>query len=312
MYGKKEQRDTGSLPNLRTAHRDSLFCIHSRKNTPQFTVRDGEIFLAETELCSGPWLEKPEDLWTPACLTMLNPAVCVAVEGAKPGDLLAVDILDIEPADVGFTGFTYETNTLSGLIGEKDWGINTRTVCISREGVLWENGRLLPFRPMIGTIGTAPAEEEPTNAYGGKHGGNMDVQEAAPGSTVYLPVEVEGALLHVGDVHSVQGDGEINSTGGIECRSLVKLRARVMKRPPEYGCVRIENEEYIMTVACEEDTDASFYLAARNLLHWISAAYKMNEKEAYLLMGQVMEARCTQFVNPTRTYICKMPKKYLK
>lgn len=310
MHGEREA-GAGSLSNLRIARRDQLFCVHSRKNTPQFAVRDGEMFLAETELCSGPWLEKPEDTWTPECLTLLNPAVCVAVEEAKPGDLLAVDILDIQPEKLGFTGFTYETNILSGIIGEKDWGLNTRTVRISREGVLWEEGKRLPFRPMIGTIGTAPAWGEPTNAYGGKHGGNMDVQEAAPGCTVYLPVETEGALLHVGDVHSIQGDGEINSTGGIECRSVVKLRARVLERPREYGCVRMENEEYLMTVACEKSTDESFYLAAKNLLHWICAAYPMDARETYLLMGQVMEARCTQFVNPTRTYICKMPKKYL-
>ena len=67
---------------------------------------------------------------------------------------------------------------------------------------------------MIGVLGTAPELEVFSNAWPGPHGGNMDVQEVCPGATVYLPVNVPGALLHIGDVHAIQGDGEINCGGG--------------------------------------------------------------------------------------------------
>ena len=66
-----------------------------------------------------------------------------------------------------------------------------------------------------------------------------------------------------------------------------------------------------MTVACRRSTDESFYLAAEQMVYWMESDYGFSIEEAYLLMGQVLEARATQFVNPTRTYICKMQKKYL-
>jgi acetamidase/formamidase len=66
-----------------------------------------------------------------------------------------------------------------------------------------------------------------------------------------------------------------------------------------------------MTVACCTTAEEAFYAASRELLLWITGEYGFDEGEAYLLMGQVMQARCTQFVNPTRTYICKMAKRYL-
>ena len=75
--------------------------------------------------------------------------------------------------------------------------------------------------------------------------------------------------------------------------------------------IRIENEAYIMGVACCRSVEESFYAAAKEILCWMAESYGFTVDEAYLLMGQVMEARATQFVNPTRTYICKIPKKYI-
>jgi amidase len=164
---------------------------------------------------------------------------------------------------------------------------------------------------MIGTLGTAPEFETLRNTKAGNYGGNMDVNEVTAGSTVYLPVFVDGALLHVGDVHAVQGDGEINVGGGIECRATVRLVADILPRPASMKWVRIEDDRYIMAVACGRSVEECFYSAAREILEWMVESYGFTVEEAYLLMGQVMEARCTQFVNPTRTYICKVPKAFL-
>ena len=89
--------------------------------------------------------------------------------------------------------------------------------------------------------------------------------------------------------------------------SAVELAAK----PARTDWIRIENQDYLMGVACEESVDESFYAAARELLYWMVDDYGLSEAEAYLLLGQVMEARCTQFVNPTRSYICKIARKYL-
>ena len=296
---------------MQKAVRDFLYCVHSPHNPPQITVKPGEEFLAETGLNTGEWLHSADDGWTPEKTNALNPTVVVAVEGAKPGDMLAVDILSVVPENMGYTGFDINANSLANKIMVHDWGINARTVKIDSEYVYWSDKVKIPIKPMIGTLGTAPKEEVLSNAKGGVHGGNMDVQEACAGNTVYLPVEVENALLHIGDVHAVQADGEINCNGGIECRSEVKLRVRLMKRPKEFRCVRIENDDYIMTVACERSLEESFYLACEQIISWMAADYGFTVKDAYLLAGQVMESRNTQFVNPTRTYICKMPKQFL-
>lgn len=297
---------------MQIASRNFTYNVHSPNNLPQITVKPGEEFLAETELCTGGWLLSPEDSWTPDKTCALNPTVCINVEGAKSGDLLAVEILDIIPDRIGYTGFNRKSNPLADKIMLHDWGLNVKTVTIDSQYIYWNESRKLPIRPMIGTLGTAPKEETLSNAKGGQHGGNMDVQEVCNGSTVYLPVEVDGALLHIGDVHALQGDGEINCSGGIECRSVVRLRVQTIKRPEQYRCVRIENEQYIMTVSCERTLEESFYIAAEQLLQWIVERYAFSVEEAYLLMGQVMEARSTQMVNPTRSYICKMPKQYLQ
>jgi amidase len=300
------------MNSMKIATRDKVYGYHNRLNESQFTVLPGEVFTAETELCTGSWLTSPGDTWTPdqSCAEA-NPTVCVAVEQAMPGDVLAVHILDIRPGPVGYTGFDMKMNPLAQRITGSDWPLTTKTVEIRDGFVLWGDGLRLPVRPMIGTLGTAPQGTPVANKAGGSHGGNMDVQEVCVGNTVYLPVFVPGALLHIGDAHAIQGDGEINCGGGVECRAEVVCRVDVLRKPQAMEWPRIENDKFIMAVACCETVEDSFYAAARELLGWMTESYGFSPREAYLLMGQVMEARCTQFVNPTRTYICSMAKRYL-
>jgi len=295
---------------MQTAQRHILTGTHGPGSRPQITVGADEIFRVQTELATGGWLRSPADRWTPDRTSACNPTVVIAVDGALPGDILAVKILSLVPDTVGYTGFTDETNPICRLIKNREWNINTKTVEIRDGFVLWDDKRKLPIKPMIGTLGTAPAEEALSNAKGGPHGGNMDVPEVRAGSTVYLPVYVPGALLHVGDCHALQGDGEINCAGGVECRAEAVLQAEVIRGKRPLSCVRIEDEAYIMTVSCGRSLEESFYDAAAGMLEWM-VEYGFTEGDAYLLMGQVLEARATQFVNPTRTYICKMPKEYL-
>jgi amidase len=299
------------MDNIAVVKRDKVYNWHGRFNEPGLTVMPGEIFAAETELCTGNWLHSINDTWSPEKSCALNPAICVEIRGAKPGDILAVKILDIEVDTIGYTGFCGSSNPLAGLIYDKSWGLNVKTVNIRDGFVEWSEKIKIPVQPMIGTLGTAPESEVLSNARGGNYGGNMDVNEVTIGTTVYLPVFVEGALLHIGDVHAVQGDGEINNAGGIECRSKVKMCANILAKPPRMEWVRMENDDHIMAVACCRSVEEAFYAAAGEILCWMVDGYSFTEEEAYLLMGQVMEARSTQFVNPTRTYICKMPKKYL-
>ncbi|NLO35269.1 MAG: acetamidase [Clostridiaceae bacterium] len=297
---------------MRRATRETTYTTHSRHNLPALTVRSGEIFQVETELCSGPWLHNLDDRYDLACTSGPNPTVVVAVAGAVPGSQLAVRILDVELDSVGYTGFLRQQNPLSRHILDHDWAATHRTLAIRDRQIIWSDTLRIPVRPMIGTLGTAPEREEILNSKGGSHGGNLDVQEVTVGSTVYLPVAVPGALLHVGDVHAIQGDGEINLAGGVECRAVVTLQVETVSRFRRMSQVRIENEAYIMSVACERSAEEAFAAAARDLIGYMTEGCGMTEQEAYLLLGQVMEARCTQFVNPTRSYVCKIPRRYLE
>ena len=296
---------------MQIASRLITYNAHSRENPPQITVAAGEEFMAQTELCTGSWLHSLADTWSPEKTNALNPTVCVGVADAHPGDILAVHIREIIPDALGYTGFNDQKNPLAGRIKARTWGLNVKTVAITAEGIRWNDQLSLPVRPMIGTLGTAPAGEARSNAWGGLHGGNMDVQEIRAGTTVYLPVFVEGALLHIGDVHALQGDGEINCSGGIECRAEVRLSADLIRQARPLRCVRAEDSESLMTIACGRGLTRTFQTATGELLDWICRDYGIPVNDAYLLLGQVMQARCTQFVNPTRSYICKIPKRYL-
>ena len=144
---------------MRVARRDQLYSTHSRFNTPALTVQPGEIFQVETELCSGAWLERPTDHFELEKIQGVNPAVVIAVAGAQPGACLAVEILDIKPERLGYTGYIYPKNPLARQILGYDLERNTKTVVIEDGHILWSEQLRLPLAPMIGTLGTAPAQE---------------------------------------------------------------------------------------------------------------------------------------------------------
>ena len=265
----------------------------------------------------GDWLKTAADRWAPGKSKGPNLCTVVGVEGAKPGDTLVVEILEIVPERLGYTGFAGWRTPLPGRIlpEAKEWDVVTHTVTIDEEGVRWSPQLTLPLKPMIGTIATAPAGESQTTQYAYPNGGNMDVQEVCPGTTLYLPVEVEGALLHVGDVHAIMGDGEIPHGGAIECASTVTLRLSLEEGYSAREWIRAETNDYLMTIANEIRIKDSFCGAVRELIRWMCADYGFTPQEAYLLLGQVLEARCTMLHGddaPFSPYVAKIAKKYLK
>ena len=129
---------------------------------PAATVAPGSVVEIETQLNGGDWLHGVEDLWDPSKSRGPNLTTVVAVESAHPGDTLVVEVLDVVPGPLGYTGFAGWRNPLSQLIWENDWDVVTKTVRIEDGRVLWSDGLSLPVRPMIGTIATAPAGISPS------------------------------------------------------------------------------------------------------------------------------------------------------
>lgn len=295
---------------MKQVGRDVIYNSISRQNKPSLTVHPGETFRVLTELCSGTWLGKPGDIFIPENRQYTNPTVCVEIEGAIPGSALSIRILSVEPEDIGYTGI-FNTNPLFDRFFDKDQHNITRTVSIQNGTIRLSDGICLPVSPMIGVLATAPACDVLCSTCASPNGGNMDIQEVRAGTTVYLPVDFPGAMLHVGDTHAIQGDGELDCAGGIECRSAVTLKVDVIHRPAGMEWVRMEDENTIMTAAFCEKTDDAFYEAVHEMLRWLEIGYGMAHAEAFMLLAQVMRSRNTQFVNPTRSYICKIDKRYL-
>ena len=283
-------------------------------HAPKLSVQPGETFQVETELTSGEWLQSITD--DPASSTKgwprVNPATGpIRIDGAKPGDAIVVHIEAIDLIDLGYTQIVPGKNPFPNWVRGEEWGDQYKVVRIADGVVHWSDRVKIPIAPMIGVIGVAPEIEAISNADNGVHGGNLDIQEVTAGNRVTLPVFVEGALLHVGDVHAVQGDGELCCAGGIETRSTLTLRVDVIPQPAKFAWPRIETDSHIIAIGCARPLDDAFRIAVAELIHWMVADYGFTEPEALMLLGQVVEARATQFVNPKFTYIAKIARQYL-
>ncbi|HYF51960.1 MAG TPA: acetamidase/formamidase family protein [Planctomycetota bacterium] len=277
-------------------------------------VKPGETFEVQTQINAGPWIDDlPDEAERQAWRKKLrggNPSSgCIYVEGAKAGDCLSVEIGQIELDPLGYTSFGGHNAATPGWLNA---GAHSKLVEIRDNIIQWSAALKLPARPMLGYVGVAPNRERFHNGWGGYWGGNMDAQEVTSGTTLHLKVHNDGALLHVGDMHAIQGDGEICGAGGIEASGRVRLTCRVISPAPESLCYpRIETATHIGVVGNARPAEDAFRIALGDLLEWLRESYKLPHGEGYLLLGQVLEARVSAFVNPTFSYVAKIAKQYL-
>jgi amidase len=298
---------------MQRATKDTLYFETGPDNEPTLRVTPGEEFEAETQINPGPWLDDhPDREVLQHKLRGGNPASgCIYIEGAMPGQVLSVHIGEIDLDPVGFTRYWGSTGAMPGWMGPSGVGEQQKVVQIRNRKVIWNDTLELPMAPMLGLVGVAMENTRWSNIWAGQLGGNMDIQEVTSGATVYLPVFVPGALLHIGDMHAIQGDGEICGAGGVEAGGRVKINCALASKPKNMTWPRITNQTHIITTAQARPAEDAFRLALVEMILWLEEEYGLSRGEAYLLLGQVLEARCTQFVNPTYTYICKVNRKYL-
>lgn len=112
-------------------------------------------------------------------------------------------------------------------------------------------------------------------------------------------------------MHARQGDGEICGAGGIEAGGRVRIKCELADRPESMTWPRITNDDYIMTTGQARPAEDAFRTALSEMILWLEDDYGFSRGEAYLFLGQVLEARCTQFVNPTFSYVAKVRREYL-
>lgn len=241
----------------------------------------------------------------------LNPVTGpIYVEGAEPGDTLAVEILDIVLPEWGGSSIIPGFGALEGWLNLME--PRTKISYIKEGKIIYEtdHGKTIELKadPFIGTIGVSPAYEAIQTLAPGPHGGNMDCPDIRPGNTLYLPVTQKGALFALGDVHAVQGDGEICGTA-VEISAIVKLRLSILKKTIAWP--RVESEDMIMTVCSARPLEDAARLAYRELINWMVSDYGWDRDDAYMFLSLAVKARIAQIVDPLYTVAAKIPKKLL-
>jgi acetamidase/formamidase len=168
----------------------------------------------------------------------------------------------------------------------------------------------IPLHPFLGCVGVAPADGEARSSIvPAEFGGNMDAPEASVGNTLYLPVNVPGALLFLGDGHAAMGDGEIDGTA-IEVSMRVRVKVDVIKHKT-IQWPRFENDNYIMAVGIYRPLDDAVRIAFTELIHWMHERNGLSELDAYELLSKTAEIHLDEMVDPNYVIVAKINKKFL-
>jgi acetamidase/formamidase len=284
---------------------------------PVLRIADGDTVITTTIDAGG--RDAHMERVTPHVNSLTGPFY---VEGAAPGDTLVVRLDRITPnREIGYASPVCAPNVVDPEYvrelphlppdGDALWRVDTERWTATLIRPETKLGALtLPLDPMIGCFGVAPEEDEAIwTMTSGRHGGNMDYRGFRAGVTVYFPVFVEGALFHLGDVHALQGDGEIAGTG-IEISAEVQFTVRVLKGKT-IRWPRGENDEYIFTVGNARPLDQCVQHATTEMLRWLETDFGLDPLGANILMGHCVEYDLGNMFDPAYTMVCKMRKRLL-
>jgi amidase len=284
-------------------------------------VRPGDRVTIHTDDAFESRITNKDDLPSRALASakFLNPQTGpIYVEGAEPGDTLAVHIESIEPTRdfavsvlIPYFGGLTSTNftrTLQEPLPERVW--IWKIVDSGDTLVNEELGVELAWEPFLGTLAVAPDLEAITALAPGPFGGNMDVPDVRPGNIVYLPVWNSGALVYTGDCHARQGQGELCGVA-MEITSKVTVVFEVIKdRAIEWP--RIESDEAIMVVGSARPMEDAARIANAELVLWLAQEYGYDRWDAYQLLTQAGGLYVGNMVDTTYSLVASVDKKHLR
>jgi acetamidase/formamidase len=291
---------------------------------PVMRVKPGDLLDLYTEDCFAGQIRSTSDLPSTSIeYPFINPQTGpFYVEGAEPGDTLAVHFIDVQPARDwavsttvplfgALTGTKY-TATLQPPLPEKTWvyQVDNATREVIFEALDSDHLVRLPLEPFHGTIGVAPAAYERRNVLVPEaFGGNMDTPEARAGATIYLGVNVPGALVSPGAGHYTMGEGEacgVAVEGAMNTLLTVEVIKGVYCEWP-----RIESDEAIMVAGSYRPLEDAFRIAHTQLVQWVSSATGMSIMDSYQLVSQGSSSPIANVCDANYTIVAKMPKRYL-
>jgi amidase len=289
--------------------------------TPVAHVKSGQIIETNTLDAFGNALQKPGDKLS--AVKGDNPLTGpFYIDGAQPGDTLAIKFLDLQvDGNQGVGAFapgfgalnqTSYTPMLHTPLPEKIWyyPIDKATNSATFQALDSNFSVKIPLHPFFGCIGVAPAGGEARSSIvPAEFGGNMDAPEASVGNTLYLPVNVPGALLYMGDGHAAMGDGEIAGTA-IEVPLKARVQVSIIARK-KINWPRFENNSAIMAVGAYRPLDDALRIAFTELVAWIHDDYGLSNLDAYELLSKVAKIHLDEMVDPNYVVVASIDKKFL-
>ena len=291
---------------------------------PVLSVRPGDVLDLFTEDAFAGNIRTADDIPSRSIkYPFINPQTGpFYLEGAEPGDTLAIHLIDVQPARdwavsttvplFGALTSTKFTPTLQPPLPERTWvyAVDRTRGVVTYSAIDTDHRVDLPLEPFLGTVGVAPAAGEARNVLVPEaFGGNMDTPEARAGTTIYLGVNVDGALFSIGDGHYTMGEGEVCGVaveGAMDTLLTVDLIKGVYCEWP-----RLEDDDSIMVAGSYRPLEDAFRIAHTQLIRWISEATGMSVLDAYQLVTQGSRSPIANVCDANYTIVAKMPKRYL-
>jgi len=291
---------------------------------PVMTVKPGAVLRLWSEDAFNHTLRSVQDLSSEKIdLRYVNPQTGpFYVEGAEPGDTLALHFVSVEPArDWGasatipfFGGLTSTllTATLQDPLPDTTWiyHVDSARRTVGFQARFGDFSVDLPLAPMLGTVGVAPgANEVRTSLVPERFGGNMDTPQMRAGATCFLGVNVEGALFSIGDGHYRQGEGEACGTaveGAMNTTLIVEL---IKGGAPAWP--RIEDDDHWMAIGSARPLEDAWRIGQVELVRWFEQLYGLHPMDAYQLLSQVTEVPIANVVDANYSVPVKARKSLL-
>lgn len=291
-----------------TIHKHSHHLGWDNSVEPVLSVSPGETIAVETIDASGGQLHAGSTLDDLKALDFekVNPVTGpVFVEGAEPGDAVAITFLEFHPSGWGWTANIPGFGLLADDFPDPALHVWTYDTGLSSPAAFSPAGQV-PLKPFAGTVGLALAEDGHHSVVPPRRvGGNMDIRDNCAGTTLYLPVEVTGALLSLGDTHAAQGDGEICGTA-IESPMDVEIRVDLVK-DAQFAFPRLETSGpvtrhadaagYRVTTGIGPDLMEAARNAVRQMIEWLCKVNGMSEVDAYMLCSVSGDLRISEIVD---------------
>ena len=287
-------------------------------------IKAGQMLSTATRDCFAGRVRTTADLPSQVCdPRYLNPQTGpFYIEGAEPGDTLAVHFVSIEPSESWGVSSTFpffgaltssrDTATLQPPLPERTWvyDLDTEARLVYYQALDGDLRLPLPMDPMHGTVGVAPALAEARSSLApGAWGGNMDTPEMRAGATCYLGVNVPGAMFSIGDGHARQGEGEACGVA-VECAMNTVLIVDVI-RGTYTPWPRLETDEFLITTGSTKPLEDAFRIALTEMVRWIASLLELSIMDAYQLVSQVALTPIANVCDTVYTVTCKIPKKLL-